>query len=215
MNKKHRSKKIIDKKSNLAHIIQYKAKAYSLNKNISKKKKMRIKAHIDFLVSYDSINIFLIWIFSQRKIIRTRDVTFDENSRYRFDEINLVQLINKFFLINDTLDISQSDFTKMVNIDSNNEKELWKLTFTNFIIERNAKRNAKESFNRVIENDSESKYLFSFVSSSSRNENISKTFDFSSFVVAKTVKKLSSSASSLKEKKSKHWSKTTIDETNI
>ena len=50
----------IDKKSNLAHIVQYEAKAYSLNKKISKREKMKSKAHIDFLVEYDNINIFLI-----------------------------------------------------------------------------------------------------------------------------------------------------------
>ena len=116
-------KKIIDKKSNLVHIIQYEAKAYFLNKNISKKKKMRVKTHIDFLVDYDSINIFWIWIFNQRKIIRIRDVTFDKDSHYRSNEIDLAQFINEFFLINDTLDISQSDFTKIVNIESNSEKE--------------------------------------------------------------------------------------------
>ena len=49
-----------DKKPNLAHIIQYEAKAYPLDKNISRKEKMRSKAHIGFLVGYDSTNIFLI-----------------------------------------------------------------------------------------------------------------------------------------------------------
>ena len=201
----------INKKSNFAYIIQYEAKAYSLNKNISKKKKMRIKTHIDFLVDYDSINIFLIWISSQRKVIRTRDVTFDENSRYRSNEIDLIQLINESFLTNDTLDISQSDFTKIVNIESNSEKESWKLVSTDSIINRDAKK----SFNRVIENDSEQEYLFSFASFSSRDENISNTIDFTSSVAAKTVEELLSSASSLKTTKSKHWAKTTIDEINI
>ena len=90
-------KMIIDKKSNLTHIIQYETKTYSLNKNISKKKKMKSKTHFDFLIKYDSINIFFIWVFNQRKVIRTRDVTFDENVRYRFNEIDLTQLINEFF----------------------------------------------------------------------------------------------------------------------
>ena len=219
--KKHKWKtsfeKIIDKKSNLAHIIQYEAEAYSLNKNISKKKKMRIKTHIDFLVNYDSINIFLIWIFSQRKVIRIRDVTFDENSHYCFNEIDLIQFINELFLINNTLDILQNDFTKIMNIESNNEKKSWELISTDFIINRDA----KESFNRMTKNDSKSKYLFSFTLSSSRNENTSNTFDSSSFVATKNssssiaTKELIAFASSLKTTKSKHWSKTTIDETNI
>ena len=73
---------IIDKKLNLIHIVKYKAKTYLLNKNISKRKKMKSKAHIDFFVKYNNINIFLIWISSQRKIIRTRNVTFNENFWY-------------------------------------------------------------------------------------------------------------------------------------
>jgi hypothetical protein len=56
----------------------------------------------------------------------------------------------------------------------------------------------------MIENDFESKYLFSFVSSSSKNENISNTIDISSFIVAKTIKELFLFASSLKTTKSKH-----------
>ena len=55
---------IIDKKSNLTHIIQYDSKVYFLNKNISNKEKMRTKIHIDFLVNYNNINIFLIWILN-------------------------------------------------------------------------------------------------------------------------------------------------------
>ena len=223
MNEKYRLKKLSTKNRISFTSFNMKQKHIFWTK-IFWKKKMKVKTHIDFLVNYDSINIFLIWISNQRKIIRTRDITFDENSRYRFNKINLIQLINEFFLINDTFDISQNDFTKIMNIESNNEKKLWKLTFMNFIIERDAKRDAKKSFNRMIENDSKSKYLLLFISSSSKNENISNTFDFSSFVVtknsssfvvAKTIKELFSSASFLKKKKSKHWSKTTINKTNI
>ena len=115
---------IIDKKSNFVHIVQYETKIYFLNKNISKKKKMKIKTHIDFFVNYDNINIFFIWIFNQRKIIRIRDVTFNENSYYRFNEIDLIQFVNEFFLTNDTFDISQNDFTKIINIELNNDENL-------------------------------------------------------------------------------------------
>ena len=51
---------IIDKKSNLAHLMQYEVKAYFVDKNISRREKMKTKAHIDFLMNYDSTNIYLI-----------------------------------------------------------------------------------------------------------------------------------------------------------
>ena len=65
---------VIGSKFNLVHLIQFKAKAYSIDKHISKKKKMKIKAHIDFFVEYDNRNIFNIWVSSQHKIIRMCDV---------------------------------------------------------------------------------------------------------------------------------------------
>ena len=40
--------------------MQFEAKAYSIDKDISRKKKMRAKVHIDFFVDYDNINIFNI-----------------------------------------------------------------------------------------------------------------------------------------------------------
>ena len=48
---------IIDKKFNLTHLMQYEAKAYLVDKDISNLKKMRIKTHIDFLMNYDNTNI--------------------------------------------------------------------------------------------------------------------------------------------------------------
>ena len=73
---------IIDKKLNLAHLVQYEAKTYFVDKNISRREKMKTRAHIDFLMSYDSTNIYLIWTFSQRKVFKICDVIFDENNHY-------------------------------------------------------------------------------------------------------------------------------------
>lgn len=67
---------------NLSHLQKIGCKAYALDKNIPRKQKLRERAHIGYLMGYDSTNIFRIWIPSQRKIIRTRDVQFDENSFY-------------------------------------------------------------------------------------------------------------------------------------
>ncbi|KAG7007910.1 hypothetical protein G7Y79_00008g025480 [Physcia stellaris] len=218
---------VTGKKPNLAHIVQYGAKAYPLDKHIPKKEKMRAKAHIGFLVGYDSTNIFLIWIPSQRKVIRTRDVTFNEDLRYRLNEIDLAQLVNEPFLTNDTLDIPQSDFTRIVDIESDSDEDVWELASTGSITDRDAKKSHKQ----VTEDDSGPGYLPSPAPSSSRGEDTSNTPDPSypsspaatetatenpsSPAVAETVEELPPPAPPLKEKKPKHWAKTTIDEVNI
>ncbi|KAG6995781.1 hypothetical protein G7Y79_00042g078860 [Physcia stellaris] len=218
---------VTGKKPNLAHIVQYGAKAYPLDKDIPKKEKMRAKAHIGFLVGYDSTNIFLIWIPSQRKVIRTRDVTFNEDSRYRPNELDLAQLVNEPFLTNDTLDIPQSDFTRIVDIESDSDEDVWELASTGSITDRDAKKSHKQ----VTEDDSGPGYLPSPAPSSSRGEDTSNTPDPSypsspaatetatenpsSPAVAETVEELPPPAPPLKEKKPKHWAKTTIDEVNI
>ena len=51
---------IINKKSNLAHLMQYEIKAYFVDKNISRREKMKTKAYINFLMNYDNINIYFI-----------------------------------------------------------------------------------------------------------------------------------------------------------
>ncbi|SLM36894.1 Ribonuclease H-like domain [Lasallia pustulata] len=87
---------VTGKKPNLQHLKAYGCKAYSLDKEIGQKHKtwkLTERAHIGHLVGYDSTNIFRIWIPSQRKIIRTRDVTFNETAFYQPGEPDLHQLI--------------------------------------------------------------------------------------------------------------------------
>ena len=131
---------IIEKKFNLIHLVQFEAKAYSTDKHISRKKKMRAKAYIDFFVDYDSINIFNIWIFSQHKIIRMRDVIFDENSFYKFSQIDLAQLIKELFLTNsDTIEIFRTNFIKIKELSDNIDEENFQHILIDLIIiiERN------------------------------------------------------------------------------
>ena len=66
----------------LSHLHPIGCKAYSLDKHIPRKEKMQERAHIGHLVGYDSTNIFRIWIPSRSKIIRTRDVMFDDEVFY-------------------------------------------------------------------------------------------------------------------------------------
>ena len=43
---------------------------------------MEARKYVGYLVGYDSTNIWRIWIPSQRKVICTRDVRFDEMKKY-------------------------------------------------------------------------------------------------------------------------------------
>ena len=116
-------------------MIQYKSKAYSVDKAISKREKMRSRTYVDFLVKYDSTNIYLIWIFSQRKVIKTRDVTFDENSNYMSHKLDALQLLFESFISNDTLNISQNKFLKIMKIKFDSEKNLFKLVSIDVILD--------------------------------------------------------------------------------
>ena len=86
---------VIGNPPDLSHLRRYGCRAYTLNKQISKKQKLQERAHIGHLVGYEARNIFRVWIPSQRKIIRTRDVMFDESISYDAHDIDLLQAINE------------------------------------------------------------------------------------------------------------------------
>jgi len=70
------------KKPQLAHLKAYDCRAYTIILDAQLKKKRLSKldpqAHISYLVGYDSINIYRIWIPHKGIIISTRNVIFDE-----------------------------------------------------------------------------------------------------------------------------------------
>jgi len=70
------------KTPSLTHMHVYGCKTYTLDKRIKRGDKLAPCALIGHLVGYDLTNIYRIWIPSLRKVIRTRDVTFDETSFY-------------------------------------------------------------------------------------------------------------------------------------
>ena len=80
---------------NLSHLRIYGCKAYLYIKGQPKKDKLHERAHIGHLVGYEARTIFRIWISSQRKIIRTRDVTFNERAIYDAHEIDLMEMITE------------------------------------------------------------------------------------------------------------------------
>jgi hypothetical protein len=65
-------------------------------RHIPRKQKLKERAHIGYLVGYEARSIFNIWIPSQRKVIRTRDVIFNESSgTYDLHEIDLLYAITE------------------------------------------------------------------------------------------------------------------------
>jgi len=71
-----------------AHLYIYGARTYPLERNIPKFK-LDLKASIGYLVGYDSTNIYRIWVPSKRRVVSTRDVTFNEELTYKTKEKDL------------------------------------------------------------------------------------------------------------------------------
>jgi hypothetical protein len=80
---------------NLAHLYVYGCRAYPLNKGIPRRQKLDPRAYIGYLMGYDSSNIYRIWISSKKKVIRIRDVTFNEQLFYDSAEINLGHILRE------------------------------------------------------------------------------------------------------------------------
>ena len=73
-------------KPDLSNLRIYGCKAYCRINNIARLAKMAPRAAIGYLVGYESSNIWRIWIPSRRKVIRARDVEFDETELYTADD---------------------------------------------------------------------------------------------------------------------------------
>ena len=54
---------------------------------------MEPRAHIGHLVGYDSINIYRIWIPSQRKVIRIQDITIDNSRLYSPIDLDIREIL--------------------------------------------------------------------------------------------------------------------------
>jgi transposase InsO family protein len=72
------------RKPQLAHLRAYGCRAYAMTEDAQLKRnrlrKLDPRAHIGYLVGYNSTNIFRVWIPHQGKVISTRDVLFDEDT---------------------------------------------------------------------------------------------------------------------------------------
>jgi hypothetical protein len=80
---------VTGRKPNLGHMHPFGCKSYSLQHNLPRLQKMQSRALIGYLVGYDSRNIYRIWIPSRSKVIRTRDVVFDDKAFYDPSELDI------------------------------------------------------------------------------------------------------------------------------
>jgi hypothetical protein len=91
------------RKPTLNHLKAYGCQSYILIKSAKdpdqpkKRQKLQPKAHISFLIGYESTNINWIWIPHKKKVILARDILFDEEEFYggkpvRFTDILISNL---------------------------------------------------------------------------------------------------------------------------
>ena len=78
--------------------------------------KLQKRAHIDYLMGYETRIIFRIWISSQKKIIRTKDVLFNDDFIYDVHEVNLMQIINESMLKTTYNSINAQYYTHITDI---------------------------------------------------------------------------------------------------
>lgn len=71
-----------------AHLHPYGCKAYALLKHIPKTQKHDPRAHVGYLVGYESTNSWRIWVPSKSKIFVSRDVIFDDDSFYTPEDLD-------------------------------------------------------------------------------------------------------------------------------
>ena len=96
---------------NLAHLQVFGCKAYPY---IAKEQHLRTdklspRASIGYLVGYDSSNIYHVWIPSTGIVISSRDVTFDETTRYSGKQFTDEQLKEKVEYIVNTIGVHRTN----------------------------------------------------------------------------------------------------------
>ncbi len=118
----------------IEHLKTYECKTYSLLKDAdvsSRDSKLKSRAFVDYLVDYNSINIFRIWNSEKENVSDYRDVIFDESELYdiynkddslvTLEKKSQIELQNERMLQNErTMKISINQL-----IDLNSENDEW------------------------------------------------------------------------------------------
>lgn len=68
------------------------SKVYSLKKNIPKLDRILSRAHIGYLIGWESTNIYKVWVPSLERVINTRDVLIDSGKLYDPHDIDVFSL---------------------------------------------------------------------------------------------------------------------------
>jgi len=71
-----------EQQSHLDHLRIFGCRAYALKHKIPRTQKTQPRAHVGYLVGYDSTNIFRVWIPKTKRVISNLDVTFNETLFY-------------------------------------------------------------------------------------------------------------------------------------
>jgi hypothetical protein len=94
--------RVFKKQPILSHLKAYGCKAFAMTTDaqlkIQRRQKLEPRAHIGYLVGYQSSNIYKIWVPHKNKVILTRDVVFNESAVFE-DEVarpELRETINQF-----------------------------------------------------------------------------------------------------------------------
>jgi hypothetical protein len=98
---------VLKHKPRLVHMHVYGCRAYLLDYYIPKKNKLEPRAHIGYLVGYDSTNIYRIWIPSRKKVIQTQDVTMDDNCLYSPTDLDIRELLETTDQVIEALEIPE------------------------------------------------------------------------------------------------------------
>jgi hypothetical protein len=81
---------------------KYGCLAYPRINNQPKLNRLNLRAEIGFLVGWQSLNIYHVWILSRNKVIFSRDVTFNEegkwDSKREYNPISLHEDIDPIFI---------------------------------------------------------------------------------------------------------------------
>ena len=107
------------------HLKIFECKIFSLLKNANKSfksEKMKSKTFIDYLMNYDSINIFRVWDFEKWSVSDYKNVIFDEIQYYdTYESDNLLKELKK----SDFIEFRTCDFkSSFDSINSDNENWL-------------------------------------------------------------------------------------------
>ncbi len=108
---------------NIAHLKRIGCRAYPrVCKKADLSDKLAPRAHVGYLMGYDSSNIFRVWVPSERRVISSRDVIFDEDTSYDPKEKDLAsQLRTDTTQIIEVIDVPEDEHYHQPHIQEDSE----------------------------------------------------------------------------------------------